>query len=243
MKRGPVPLHSPEIRPARKAPAPPRGPAPGGASPGDAEGGATLPSLAHDPGPVPCLAHDWDFIVIGGGIAGTSAGARLSDLGSVLLLEAETALAYHASGRSAALYEANYGHPVTIALNKASREEFDTLDGGFLSPRGLMLLGGPGEEAEARGGYRHDGLEPDRAGGGAGACPDPRPGHITRAAFHDGAWDIDTDRMVQHFARTIRDNGGACTPGSPVAAIARDGRRAGASRRTRRETHEARASS
>ena len=40
-----------------------------------------------------------DFLIIGGGIAGVSAGARLSELGWVLLLEAEPALAYHASGR------------------------------------------------------------------------------------------------------------------------------------------------
>ena len=35
-----------------------------------------------------------DFLVIGGGIAGVSAAARLSDLGHVVLLEAEDALAY-----------------------------------------------------------------------------------------------------------------------------------------------------
>jgi len=48
-----------------------------------------------------------DIIVIGGGIAGTSVAARLAPHAKVLLLEAETALAYHASGRSAALYESH----------------------------------------------------------------------------------------------------------------------------------------
>lgn len=43
-----------------------------------------------------------DFLIIGGGIAGVSAAARLSELGSVTVLEREDALAYHASGRSAA---------------------------------------------------------------------------------------------------------------------------------------------
>ena len=43
-----------------------------------------------------------DFLVIGGGIAGVSAGALLSHLGRVQLVEAEPALGYHASGRSAA---------------------------------------------------------------------------------------------------------------------------------------------
>jgi len=45
-----------------------------------------------------------DFLVIGCGIAGLSAGARLSQHGTVVVLEAEDALGYHASGRSAALF-------------------------------------------------------------------------------------------------------------------------------------------
>ena len=80
-----------------------------------------------------------DFLIIGGGIAGVSAAARLSELGSVTLLEGEDAPAYHASGRSAALFEQNYGKPSTIALNKASHTFHD--QAGVLSPRGLMLIG------------------------------------------------------------------------------------------------------
>jgi len=37
-----------------------------------------------------------DFLVIGGGIAGISAAARLSRLGKVTVLEAESGLGYHA---------------------------------------------------------------------------------------------------------------------------------------------------
>jgi D-arginine dehydrogenase len=165
----------------------------------------------------------WDFIVIGGGIAGTSAGARVSDMGTVLLLEAETALAYHASGRSAALYEANYGHPVTIALNKASRADHDTLDGGFLSPRGLLLLGGSGEEATAEADIDTMALVPISPEEARARVPIIDPEHVTRAGYHEAAWDIDTDRMVQHFARTIRSNGGEVHAGNRVTAIARVG--------------------
>ncbi|MGB3316093.1 MAG: FAD-dependent oxidoreductase, partial [Albidovulum sp.] len=39
-----------------------------------------------------------DVLIIGGGIAGVSAAARLSALGLVVLLEAEDHLAYHTSG-------------------------------------------------------------------------------------------------------------------------------------------------
>lgn len=50
-----------------------------------------------------------DFVVIGGGIAGVSAAAFLSEHGSVELFEMEPSLAYHTSGRSAAMLVENYG--------------------------------------------------------------------------------------------------------------------------------------
>lgn len=57
-----------------------------------------------------------DFIIIGGGIAGVSVGARLAKDHSVILLEAEPALGYHSSGRSAAMLIENYGNPVSREL-------------------------------------------------------------------------------------------------------------------------------
>src|SRR5690606_12150082 len=81
-----------------------------------------------------------DFVIVGGGIAGVSAAARLSALGSVLLLEAEDALAHHASGRSAALYEPRYGLPPVVELSLASGAFFRGAE-GVLSPRGLMIVG------------------------------------------------------------------------------------------------------
>ena len=162
-----------------------------------------------------------DFLIIGGGIAGVSAGARLSELGTVLLLEAEPALAYHASGRSAALYEAQYGKATTIALNLASRADHDSIDGGVLSPRGLMLLAGPGEEDL----FAHDiaamGLPEISVAEAVALVPALNPEAITGAAAHEEAWDIDTDRLVQVFARMIRAGGGAVETGAPVTAITR----------------------
>ncbi|GAB5448730.1 NAD(P)/FAD-dependent oxidoreductase [Gymnodinialimonas sp.] len=162
----------------------------------------------------------YDFLIIGGGIAGASAGARLSSLGTTCLLEAEPALAYHASGRSAALFEANYGHPVTVALSKASAQDHNTLDGGLLSPRGLLMLAGPGEDdAMARDIAAMD-LEEITPAEAQSFVPILDTAHITRAAHHEAAWDIDTDRMVQHFARAIRAKGAVHT-GQTVTAITR----------------------
>ncbi len=161
-----------------------------------------------------------DFLIIGGGIAGASAGARLANLGRVCLLEAEPALAYHASGRSAALFEANYGHPVTVALNVASKDDHECLDGGLLSPRGLMMLAGPGEKTALGQDIAHMGLEEIAPTEARAMVPILDTAHVTRAAYHAEAWDLDTDRMVQHFAKAIRANGSVVT-GASVLAISR----------------------
>jgi glycine/D-amino acid oxidase-like deaminating enzyme len=162
-----------------------------------------------------------DFLIIGGGIAGVSAGARLSELGTVLLLEAEPALAYHASGRSAALYEAQYGKPATIALNLASRADHESLDGGVLSPRGLMMLAAPGEEEVFAADIAAMGLPRISVEEAVAMVPALNPAAIAGVAAHGDAWDIDTDRLVQHFARTIRGAGGRVRTGVLVTAITR----------------------
>lgn len=162
-----------------------------------------------------------DFLVIGGGLAGVSAAARLSALGSVVLLERESALGYHASGRSAALFEGNYGKPSTIALNMASHDFHKTANGGVLSPRGLLLIGtdSDADAFEADRKYmKLDQLTPNEA---RAKIPIIDTAKVTHAAYHADAWDIDTDRLLQNFARAARDNGAKIIPSNPVTAISR----------------------
>ncbi len=162
-----------------------------------------------------------DFLVISGGIAGTSAGARLSELGHTVVLEAESALGYHASGRSAALYEAQYGLPSTVALNIASGDYHRSANGGYLSDRGFMLLAGPGEEDA----FAHDcaalKAHPIDLAEAQAKVPILNPDTVTQAAFHAEAYDIDTERLIQDFAKTVRRNGGAVETGRKVTAITR----------------------
>ncbi len=88
-----------------------------------------------------------DFLIIGGGIAGLSAAARLAAHGKVLVLEAEGHIAHHASGRSAALFEPRYGLAPVVELSMASADEFHSLP-GILSPRGVMLVGRADQAAQ-----------------------------------------------------------------------------------------------
>ncbi|WP_299726641.1 FAD-dependent oxidoreductase [uncultured Tateyamaria sp.] len=158
-----------------------------------------------------------DIIVIGGGIAGVSAAARLSAHAKVTLVEGESALGYHASGRSAALFEENYGLPSVITLNRASASFHQP----YLSPRGFLLVGRAGEDAAFE------------ADANTMKCPEISVQEarthvpvlndtITRAAYHADAFDIDTDRMIQDFARTVRANGGQVLTGHAVTALSFD---------------------
>ena len=163
-----------------------------------------------------------DIIVIGGGIAGISAAARLAPHGTVTVLEGESALGYHASGRSAALFEANYGLPPTVALSVASADYHKTANGGYLSPRGLLILAQEGDGAQFesdQAALKLDVLSPSEA---CDLVPILNKAKIVRAGYHAEAWDVDTDRMIQDFARAVRQTGGRVLTGETVTHITRD---------------------
>ncbi|WP_126979412.1 NAD(P)/FAD-dependent oxidoreductase [Frigidibacter oleivorans] len=160
-----------------------------------------------------------DFLIVGGGIAGLSAAARLSELGRVLLLEAEPAFGYHASGRSAALYEPRYGLPPVVELSLAGEAHFR--DTGVLSPRGMMIVAGA-DEADL---FRREAALMRLDDIGAEAARQMVPvlnDRVAFAAHATHAWDIDTDRLMQDFRRAAQSRGAEFHTGAPVTAIARD---------------------
>ncbi len=164
---------------------------------------------------------DADFLIIGGGIAGVSAAARMSELGSVIVLEAEEALAHHASGRSAALYEPRYGAPAVVGLSMASGEYFRSLP-GVLSPRGLMLVG-KADDGEA---FEHDleamafdRISVDEA---RGIVPILNPDVLALAAYAAHGEDIDTDLLIQGFVRDAKARGAQVVTKARVTVIAKE---------------------
>lgn len=164
-----------------------------------------------------------DFLIIGGGIAGVSAASRLSELGSVTLLEAEDSLAHHASSRSAALFEPRYGLPPVVALSMASDAYLRDTDGGFLTPRGLLILAG----ADERETFLHEidvmAVAPMDPAAARAIVPILNLDVVKYAGFAEHAWDIDTDRLIQHFVRTARSRGAEILAKARVTAIRRQG--------------------
>ncbi len=162
-----------------------------------------------------------DFLIIGGGIAGISAAARLSHLGQVTVLEAEDHLAHHASGRSAAMFEPTYGKPPVVALSWASEEHHREAGGGVLSPRGLMIVAGTAD----REAFEHDtdtmGMERISVDAARALIPILNPETVAFASHSQKAWDIDTDLLIQNFARAARGRGAEIVAGARLTAIAR----------------------
>ena len=91
---------------------------------------------------------DFDFAIIGAGIAGASLAAPLSARHSVVLIEAEAHPGYHSTGRSAAFWDECYGGPGVQPLTTASgpflaAPPADFHDGPLMHPRGALHIGTP----------------------------------------------------------------------------------------------------
>ena len=170
-----------------------------------------------------------DFVVIGGGIAGVSAAAHLAPHGSVTLLEAESSLAYHTTGRSAALFIVNYGSAASRPLAVASQSFLEkppegSTDGPLLSDRGLMWIANeeqlPSINAMAATGETHQTgarlLTPSEV---LDLVPVLKPGSIAGGLL-EPASDIDVAALHQAFVRIARRNGAEIVTGARVADIA-----------------------
>ena len=162
-----------------------------------------------------------DFLIVGGGIAGISAAASLAPMGKTVVLEREDALAYHASGRSAALFEENYVAPTVVDLNRAGKPFFLNDHPEIVSPRGILMVAKPGEEdvmAVEAAGFKMDEISIEEA---CAKAPLFDPSKLSKAAFSPAALDIDTDLLIQTFARQARSAGAEIHTKAEVTAIKR----------------------
>jgi D-arginine dehydrogenase len=88
---------------------------------------------------------EFDIVIVGGGIAGASLGARIASRARVAILEAEENCAVHSTGRSAAFWLAHYGGAPIIPLSMASRplleEGWPRGGDSLLRERGALVIG------------------------------------------------------------------------------------------------------
>ena len=170
-----------------------------------------MPSLKEDP----FLAYD--FVVIGGGMAGVSVADALAGGARVALLESERHLGYHSTARSAALFAPAYGSDTFRALTQASEPFLSSPPGGefpatLLRARGALLIARadqlPSLEAEI-GGVERSGVRIERLSA-AQARSRVRPlraDYVCAAAYEPGVRDIDVDGLFQGFVRRAKSAG------------------------------------
>jgi len=172
-----------------------------------------------------------DFLIVGGGVAGLSAGARLARHGRVIVLEAEEALGYHSSGRSATFSHFGIGNRIVRALTAHSRDHFLQAAEGMLCRRSTALFIATEEMLPAL-----DALGRDMAAYTDAVRPSDRremqrlfpPLRTGADAVVAGLVDsdglrLDSDAMLQDFARSVRQSGGAVLTGRRIASIEGEG--------------------
>ena len=155
----------------------------------------------------------FDFIVIGGGMAGASAAAHLSRRGAVALLEREAQPGYHSTGRSAALFSTIYGNATVRALTRASQAFLFESPAWFtptplVSPRSTLffatqeqhaLLASFRDDADVAANTQVlDAVQADAL------VPAFKPGHLGGAVLEPGSADIDVAALHQGYLRQAK---------------------------------------
>jgi D-arginine dehydrogenase len=173
---------------------------------------------------------EFDYCIIGGGIAGLSIGWELAAHGRVILLERESQLAYHATGRSAALFAESYGNAAVRALTRASRGFYFNPPEGFaaqplVSDRGALYIATEAQRAELTNFQREvsDGSAPLHWLDGDEAR-DRVPilsAAIAGACLDTAVCDIDVGAVVDGYRRGFRARGGVIWSDASVHGIER----------------------
>ena len=168
---------------------------------------------------------DLDVLIVGGGIAGASLGAKVARVRRTAIIEAESHCGYHATGRSAAFWLESYGGPHVAALSAAShdflmRPPEDFSEHGFLRTRGAIHLTRddlpqlpPGVESRVIERAELERLVP-------GIRPEWR-----RALLEPGCADIDVAALHAAYLRRFRQSGGTVAADSQMMSASwSDGR-------------------
>lgn len=173
-----------------------------------------------------------DFLIIGAGIAGASAGYYLAPHGRVVLLEGEDAPGYHTTGRSAAFYAPSYGgkhvRPLTLASGdffKSPPEDFASVP--LLRDRGALYVA-RADQLPALDKFHADletltpGVERLSREQAVALCAALRPDYVAGAIFERECYDIDVNAVHQGFLRGIHRGGGTVLTNAMVAGIRRE---------------------
>lgn len=171
------------------------------------------------------MRTEFDYIVIGAGIAGASVAAHLAAHHSVLILEMEDRPGYHTTGRSAASFEPNYGPKPMLALTRASENFFKNPPAGFdnaplFAARGSFFLEAEGQAAATA--YllsKSSGLQEYTEAQTTKLFPVLRPGYAKRSFLDNSTGDLDVDLLHRGYLKMFKVSGGTLLNNAAVTAL------------------------
>lgn len=173
------------------------------------------------------MDNNFDYIVIGAGIAGASVAAHLAARHKVLILEMEDRPGYHTTGRSASSYEPNYGPAPMLALIRASFNFLMNPPEGFtdaplFSPRGSFFFQ-PADQVEAMDELlsNSSGLKEYSEAQTKALYPILRPGYAQRFFYDDATGDLDVDLLHRGYLRMFKAAGGTLINNAAAQSIER----------------------
>ncbi|RQP21342.1 NAD(P)/FAD-dependent oxidoreductase [Piscinibacter terrae] len=178
------------------------------------------------------MNQNYDFLVVGGGIAGVAVGSELALHGSVLLIDRESSLSYHTTGRSAAISMESYGNALIRQLTCASRGFFENppselTDDALSSPRGALIVGDDAHWGKLNARYQAVVQQVPSAqwlDRKAVAEMAPFLGEQWIAGIHEpSAFDLDVHAIHGAFLRGIRLRGGLVRTEAEIAHARRTG--------------------
>ncbi|PRY39863.1 D-arginine dehydrogenase [Umezawaea tangerina] len=163
-------------------------------------------------------------------MAGVSLGSELALDHDVVLLEAESSLGVHSTGRSAALFLSGYGPPPVRELTRRSEAAFARLSDlpgvpALLRPRGGLFTAWdePAAAALAATVSRRPTMTVPTADRVRELCPVLRVDDVVACAFDEDVRDIDVAALHGHYATALRRRGGRITTGARVVGATRSG--------------------
>lgn len=177
------------------------------------------------------MSERFDFLVVGGGIAGVSVAFELARDGRVCVLEREEQLAVHATGRSAAIYMETYGNAPVRALTTGSRAFYAAPPDGFaeeplVTPRGALFFADEAHLGELRAHF--DAVRPlvpsvewVPGDGLLRHVPCLAPGRWAAGLLEPGAMDLDVHAIHQGFVRGLRARRGVVRTNAEALRVTR----------------------